>query len=661
MSTLITPRLVALNADFGTEPASVIRRLAELVVAAGRATEVDGLYADAMTREGKTSTGLPGGLAIPHCRSGAVLEPTLAMARLAPGADFGAKDGPADLVFFIAAPAGADQEHLQLLAKLARSLMKKDFTASLRAAETPEAVVAIVTAVVNPEPAAGTAADAPATRRLVAITACPTGIAHTYMAAESLEAAARDLGVDLSVETQGSAGLIPLDPAVIAAAEAVIFAVDVDVRGRERFVGKPVINAPVKRGIDEPTKLIQEALVAALDPGARRVTGGVDPGESSGSEASDHLGRQLKRALLTGVSYMIPFVAGGGLLIALGFLLAGYEVALGTTADDVLTASTLTNLPSEGLIYFLGVVMFKIGALSMSFLVPALAGYIAFAIADRPGIAPGFVAGAVAGFMGAGFLGGIVGGLLAGVVARYIGGFAVPRWLRGLMPVVIIPLLASIVASGLMVLVLGGPIAAITGNLNSWLTGMSGAGAVTLGIILGLMMAFDLGGPVNKVAYAFAVAGLATGSIDNPAPWKIMAAVMAAGMVPPLAMALATTLDKRLFSLAERENGKAAWLLGASFISEGAIPFAAADPLRVIPASMLGAATTGALVMATGVTSKAPHGGIFVFFAIGNVAMFVLSIAIGMVISAVAVIGLKRYAVKSPAGKAQPRAELATV
>ena len=358
---------------------------------------------------------------------------------------------------------------------------------------------------------------------------------------------------------------------------------------------------------------------------------------------------------------MIPFVAGGGLLIALGFLLAGYEVALGTTADDVLTASTLTNLPSEGLIYFLGVVMFKIGALSMSFLVPALAGYIAFAIADRPGIAPGFVAGAVAGFMGAGFLGGIVGGLLAGVVARYIGGFAVPRWLRGLMPVVIIPLLASIVASGLMVLVLGGPIAAITGNLNSWLTGMSGAGAVTLGIILGLMMAFDLGGPVNKVAYAFAVAGLATGSIDNPAPWKIMAAVMAAGMVPPLAMALATTLDKRLFSLAERENGKAAWLLGASFISEGAIPFAAADPLRVIPASMLGAATTGALVMATGVTSKAPHGGIFVFFAIGNVAMFVLSIAIGMVISAVAVIGLKRYAVKSPAGKAQPRAELATV
>jgi len=386
----------------------------------------------------------------------------------------------------------------------------------------------------------------------------------------------------------------------------------------------------------------------------------MDAGPSSGSESGEHIGQQLKRALLTGVSYMIPFVAGGGLLIALGFLLAGYEVALGTTANDVLASATITNLPPQGLLYFLGVVFFKIGGLSMGFLVPALAGYIAFAIADRPGIAPGFVAGAVSGFMGAGFLGGIVGGLLAGVVAKYIGGFAVPRWLRGLMPVVIIPLIASIVASGLMILVLGGPIASLTKNLNSWLTGMSGASAVTLGIILGLMMAFDLGGPVNKVAYAFAVAGLSTASIDNPAPWKIMAAVMAAGMVPPLAMALATTLDKRLFSLAERENGKAAWLLGASFISEGAIPFAAADPLRVIPASMLGAATTGALCMATGVTSKAPHGGIFVFFAIGNVGMFILSIVIGTVISAVAVIALKRYAVQAATVDA-PEAELVSV
>ena len=670
MSALITPGLVALDATLGTEPSSVIRRLAELVVAAGRATEVEGLYADAMTREGKTATGIPGGLAIPHCRSVAVLEPTLAVARLATPADFGSKDGPADLVFFIAAPAGADQEHLKLLAKLARSLMKKDFTAALRAATSAEEIVAVVAAVVDPAPEGASAAGAPATpapavtpgaRHLVAVTACPTGIAHTYMAADALVAAAQEVGVDLQVETQGSAGLTWLDPAVIAAAEAVIFAVDVDVRGRERFAGKPVISSPVKRGVDEPAQLIQEALAAASDPQARRVTGGGGPDAVQSPEKGEHLGQQLKRALLTGVSYMIPFVAGGGLLIALGFLLAGFEVALGDTADKVLAANTLTDLPAQGLLYFLGVVMFKIGALSMGFLVPALAGYISFAIADRPGIAPGFVGGAVAGYMGAGFLGGIVGGLLAGVVAKSIGGFVVPRWLRGLMPVVIIPLIASIVASGLMFLVLGGPIAALTRNLNSWLTGMSGAGAITLGIILGLMMAFDLGGPVNKVAYAFAVAGLATGSIDNPAPWKIMAAVMAAGMVPPLAMALATTIDRRLFSLAERENGKAAWLLGLSFISEGAIPFAAADPLRVIPASMLGAATTGALCMATGVTSKAPHGGFFVFFAIGNFGMFFLSIAIGTVISAFTVIALKRYAVKKKALADASAAELVSV
>ncbi|RYV51793.1 PTS fructose transporter subunit IIABC [Pengzhenrongella frigida] len=664
MTALITPQLVALDRNLGSEPAEVIRHLAELVVTSGRATEVAGLYADALAREAKTATGLPGGIAIPHCRSTAVTEATLVMARLDPPVDFGAKDGPADLVFFIAAPEGADQAHLKLLAKLARSLLKPAFTGSLREARTPEEVVELVTAVVSPAPAtvaagphaapvaesanAGTAASSssPSVKRLVAVTACPTGIAHTYMAADSLVEAARKLGVELQVETQGSAGLTPLDPAVIAAADAVIFAVDVDVRGRERFVGLPVVNAPVKRGIDEPGKLIAEALAAAENPNARRVTGGLEAESAQTGEGGEHLGQQLKRALLTGVSYMIPFVAGGGLLIALGFLLAGYEIALGTTADDVVKGFTLVDLPPEGLVYFLGAVLFKIGALSMSFLVPALAGYIAFAIADRPGIAPGFVAGSVAGFMGAGFLGGIVGGLLAGVVAKSFERLNTPRWLRSLMPVVIIPLVASIVASGLMFLVLGGPIAYLTEELNAWLTGMTGTSAVLLGIILGLMMAFDLGGPVNKVAYAFAVAGLGAATIDNQAPWQIMAAVMAAGMVPPLGMALATAVDKKLFSLAERENGKAAWLLGASFISEGAIPFAAADPLRVIPSCMLGAATTGALVMASGVTSKAPHGGVFVFFAIGNVAMFLLSIAIGTVITAASVIALKRLAVK---------------
>ena len=657
MTQLITPQLVTLDQNLGDSPADVIRVLAGKVAATGRASEVEGLFADAFAREQKTATGVPGGIAIPHCRSAAVQEPALAMARLSHKVDFGAKDGPADLIFFIAAPDGADQEHLKLLSKLARSLIKKDFTAALRAASSPEEIVELVDGALADKPAAAPAAAAAPTesstttaapKRIVAVTACPTGIAHTYMAADSLVAAAKEMGVDLQVETQGSSGAKPLDPAVIAAADAVIFAVDVDVRGKERFAGKPVINAPVKRGIDEPTKMVQEALAAAEDPRARRVphAGAEEQAERAEEEKGEHIGQKLKRALLTGVSYMIPFVAGGGLLIALGFLLGGYDIT--EVADKVVLENNFGNLPEGGLAIYLGAVLFKIGALSMGFLVPALAGYIAYAIADRPGIAPGFVAGAVSGFMGAGFLGGIVGGLLAGYVAHLIGTWQVPRWLRGLMPVVIIPLLASIFASGLMFLVLGGPIAGLTVALNNWLTGMSGASAILLGIILGLMMCFDLGGPVNKVAYAFAVAGLSAGSADNQAPWLIMGTVMAAGMVPPLAMALATVLNKKLFTLNERENGKAAWLLGASFISEGAIPFAAADPLRVIPASMVGGALTGALCMATGVTSQAPHGGFFVFFAIGNLPMFIIAIVAGMVVSALAVIALKRFAVKKP-------------
>ncbi|WP_461188879.1 PTS fructose transporter subunit IIABC [Arthrobacter sp. Z4-13] len=681
MTQLITTELVDLDQNLGNSPETVIRHLASKVAATGRASEVEGLFADAFAREQKTATGIPGGIAIPHCRSAAVTEPTLAMARLDPKVDFGAKDGPADLIFFIAAPDGADQQHLKLLSKLARSLIKKDFTAALRNAASREEIVELVDGALADKPAAhaaaapahatagslnaagqsgasavansdaaGSAASGP--KRLVAVTACPTGIAHTYMAADSLVAAAQEAGVDLQVETQGSSGAKPLDPAVIAAADAVIFAVDVDVRGKERFAGKPVINAPVKRGIDEPAKMIQEALAAADNPNARRVPhfGAEEQAENAAAEKGEHIGQKLKKALLTGVSYMIPFVAGGGLLIALGFLLGGYLIT--DFADTIVTTNNFFNLPSEypeqaigPLGAYLGAVLFKIGALSMSFLVPALAGYIAYAIADRPGIAPGFVAGAVAGFMGAGFLGGIVGGLLAGYMAHLIGTWSVPRWLRGLMPVVIIPLLASIFASGLMFLVLGGPIVALTEGLNGWLSGLTGASAIALGVILGLMMCFDLGGPVNKVAYAFAVAGLGAATLDNQAPWQIMAAVMASGMVPPLAMALASTvLDKKRFSLAERENGKAAWLLGASFISEGAIPFAAADPLRVIPASMLGGAVTGAISMAAGVGSKAPHGGIFVFFAIENFIMFVIAVAVGTVITALAVVALKRWA-----------------
>ncbi|MBT1635625.1 PTS fructose transporter subunit IIABC [Clavibacter michiganensis] len=671
MPSLITNRLVLLDADLGADREHAVRTLAERVVAEGRATDADALFADAWERESKTATGMGGGLAIPHCRSAAVTEATLVMARPAPTVDFGAPDGPADLVFFIAAPDGADQEHLVLLSRLARSLIKPEFVEALRAATDEDQVVSLVEGALVDEPASSTgapaaAAPAPSTSAsgsaapapaadapvLIAVTACPTGIAHTYMAADSLVAAAKRAGVELHVETQGSSSVTPVDPAIVARATAVIFAVDVDVRDRARFAGKPVIQSPVKRGIDQPDQMVAEAVAAGTDPNATRVPGGASASagsEQASPQASQSVGARLKRWLLTGVSYMIPFVAGGGLLIALGFLLGGYRIT--ETASDVVLQNSLANLPDGGLLQYLGAVAFVIGNASMAFLVPALAGYIAYAIADRPGIAPGFVAGSVSVIMGAGFLGGLVGGLLAGGIAYAIGRIDVPRWLRGLMPVVIIPLLASIVASGLMVMVLGGPIAALTRGLNAFLTGLSGtSGALILGVILGVMMCVDLGGPINKVAYSFAVAGLGAGTLDNQAPWQIMAAVMAAGMVPPLALALASTvIDRRLFSPAERENGKAAWLLGAAFISEGAIPFAAVDPLRVIPASIVGGAVTGAMVMGLGVVSQAPHGGVFVLFAMnGTFLGFLASVAVGTVISAFLVVLLKRFTVKRP-------------
>jgi PTS system fructose-specific IIC component len=497
---------------------------------------------------------------------------------------------------------------------------------------------------------------------LIAVTACPTGIAHTYMAADSLVAAAKKAGATLHVETQGSSGSTPLAASTIAEADAVIFATDVGVKDKQRFAGKPVVASGVKRAINDPDKMVAEALAAAADPGAARVQGDAGaPAAASAPSGNVHWGVRIRQILLTGVSYMIPFVAAGGLLIALGFLFGGYEIANtpegGTESFAHMYAlnNSLWNLPPGGFTQYLGAVLFSLGGLAFSFLVPALAGYIAFAIADRPGIAPGFTAGAVAVFVGAGFIGGIVGGLIAGFAALWISKSNVPQWFRGLMPVVIIPLFASLIVGLLMFMLLGRPLAALTSGLTNWLSGMSGASAILLGIILGLMMCFDLGGPVNKAAYAFATAGL---TAATTASFEIMAAVMAAGMVPPLAMALATFVRPQLFSEPERENGRAAVLLGACFISEGAIPFAAADPFRVIPSMMFGGAVTGALSMAAGVTSRAPHGGIFVFFAIGNLLWFIVAIIVGSVAGALAVIAAKQFI--NPRAEQEANAAFAT-
>jgi PTS system fructose-specific IIC component len=644
---IISADLVLLDADAGADKEAVIGRLAGLIADAGRAGDGTALAQSAMAREAQSATGLPGGIAIPHCRSEAVREASIGFARLSPPVDFGAPDGPADLVFLIAAPAGAGSEHMKLLSSLARALVRPEFVQSLRDAPTAADVVDLVDGVVHQQPKESTLASNAVVgqvKSIVAITACPTGIAHTYMAADALKLAAERAGVQITVETQGSSGSTPLAAATIAGADAVIFATDVGVKDRQRFAGKPVIASGVKRAINEPDTMIAEAVAAAGNPNSARVEGSA---AAAGTAPAANLGwgTRLRQILLTGVSYMIPFVAAGGLMIALGFLLAGYDIAntpdgaSDSLAHTIATTNSLTNLPTGGLAQYLGAVLFTLGGLAVGFLVPALAGYIAYAIADRPGLAPGFTAGAVAVFVGAGFIGGIVGGLIAGFAALWISRWSVPQWFRGLMPVVVIPLLASLVVGLLMFLLLGRPLAAITSGLTNWLNGLGGGSVILLGVILGLMMCFDLGGPVNKAAYAFATAGL---SIAEPRSLQIMAAVMAAGMVPPLAMALATTVRPGLFSEPERENGRAAWLLGASFISEGAIPFAAADPFRVIPSMMAGGAVTGALIMAFDVTLKAPHGGIFVFFAIGKLAWFLVALAAGTVVGALAVIAAKQ-------------------
>ena len=742
---LITPDLVRLEVDPPGDKHAVIGLMADLISATGRADR-DGLEAGLLAREESFATGMPGGFAIPHCRTDAVHQAALGFLRLSEPVDFGSADGPADLIIGITAPAGTDDQHLQLLAQLSRALIRPEFLDQLRSAEHPHEASDLIMGVLEPEqaptepgperrdgsetaeaaptstvgaadtvgaagtdeatgtaPATGEAAgetaeaettspvtatdeaaedsataggpvaadgdtdlagatdpaatdDAPV---VLAITSCPTGIAHTYMAAESLENAARDKSVELHVETQGSGGVTPFTAEQVAAASALIVAADVSISGRERFAGLPLIEHPVKRAISDGPQLIDEALAAASDPSARRVPAGDgDDDESTGSAASTEQSwpKRIQGAVMTGVSYMIPFVAAGGLLMAVGFLIGGFDVAF--VAQDVATSFSLTSLPDHqtyegatgqleteqaGFTLYLGAVLFTLGDLGMGFLVAALSGYIAFGLAGRPGIAPGFIGGAVSVLVGAGFLGGLITGLLAGLVALWFTALKPPRWLAGLMPVVIIPLVTTLMVGGLMLLFLGRPLASLMTTLQDGLTGMSGSSAILLGVIIGLMMCFDLGGPVNKAAYLFATAGLSQGT---EAAFQIMAAVMAAGMVPPLAMALSTVVRRRLYSPVERENGTTAWLLGAAFISEGAIPFAAADPLRVIPSMMSGGAVTGALVMAFAVGSQAPHGGIFVAFAINPVWGFLLAILAGTLVSATVVTLLKEASLR---------------
>ena len=697
---LITEDQVVLDLT-GADRHEATTLLAQQLVTSGRCTDIDTFLADVRERENKMATGLPGGIGIPHARSEAITEPSLVFGRSTDGIDWGAKDGPATLVFLIAAPAGGGDAHMQMLPKLARALMKKDFKAALAAATTEAEVVRIVEAEVSLDsapqgtgaaevaaataasapaataaatssdaaappaaaaPAAAVVEDAPRSMNLVGVTSCPTGIAHTYMAAEGLENAAKAAGHTMKVETQGSAGSTPLSAAEIAAADAVIFAHDLPVKDAGRFAGKPTIDVGVKKGISDGPALVAQAVALAeqwkADPSLAAAAAAAGPAASGGGgglaskvDSEAGLGTRVRQWLMTGVSYMIPFVAAGGILIALGFMLAQLAIGEQGAIEIVkygLTAEGEFNI-TQNFNVFSGTswaaLLFVIGAAAFGFLVPILSGFIAFAIADRPGLVPGIVGGSIAATMGAGFLGGLVTGIVGGLVARWISGWKVHKGVRGIMPVVVIPLLSTLITAGLFITLLGRPIVALTEALSDALSGLSGTSAILLGAILGAMMGFDLGGPVNKVAYAFATAGLAgAGAAADSPELKIMAAVMAAGMVAPLAMALATTVRPGLFSEPERENGKAAWLLGASFISEGAIPFAAADPIRIMASSVVGSAITGALAMAFSVGIRAPHGGIWVLPIMGSVSqvvLFLLALAIGVVVMATIVIVLK--------------------
>jgi PTS system fructose-specific IIC component len=661
-----TIQLVELDLDSSaTTKDAAVDRLVAVAAAAGRASDPAALRADVAAREELLPTGIEGGIGIPHARSTGIDEPTVVFGRSTNGIDWGAADGPAHLVFLIAVPEGAGDEHLQILASLSRSLMKSEFRDTLLKATDPQVVVDTINAAASPAapaaaaPVAAAAAAAPVaaaasapaptpkekkSMKFVGVTSCPTGIAHTYMAAESLEQAAKAAGHEISIETQGSGGFKKLDPAVIAAADGVIFANDVEVRDKARFAGKPTLSSGVKRAINDAPAMIQEA-VAAVESGGVPVgtaSAAVAASASSGGMATKveegHFGIRLRGYLMTGVSYMIPFVAGGGILIALSFMLGGYEIV--SVNGDV--PGFIDQFSFFDLNDWAGL-MFILGAVAFGFLNAVLAGFIAYAIADRPGLVPGFVAGVAAGTIGAGFLGAIVGGLTGGFIARFMSQLNVPKAIRGVMPVVIIPLVATFLNGALMLTVLGKPLAAVQKGLTDWLAGLSGANLILLGAILGLMMAFDMGGPVNKTAYVFATLNLTTAIADNNGPaLQIMATVMAAGMVPPLAMALSSTvLRPKLYTEAERENGKAAWLLGASFITEGAIPFAASDPLRVIPSLMAGSALTGALVMAFGCELRAPHGGIWVISLISNPFLYIAAIAAGTALSAFLVTALK--------------------
>ncbi|WP_061909267.1 PTS fructose transporter subunit IIABC [Streptococcus cristatus] len=624
-----------------TEKTAVIEEMIKSLVDHGYVTDFETFKEGILAREALTSTGLGERIAMPHSKNSAVKEATVLFAKSNKGVDYESLDGqPTDLFFMIAAPEGANDTHLAALAELSQYLMKDGFADKLRKVSSPDEVIALFDQA--SEKAAEPATVAPATEGgdfLVAVTACTTGIAHTYMAQEALQKVAAEMGVGIKVETNGASGVgNKLTAEDIKKAKAVIIAADKAVE-MDRFDGKPLISRPVADGIRKTEELINLALSGNAEV-YKAANGGAAVASSSEKLS---LGGAFYKHLMSGVSQMLPFVIGGGIMIAIAFLL---DQILGVPKDQ------LSNLGS----YHEIAAQFKaIGGAAFGFMLPVLAGYIAYSIAEKPGLVSGFVAGAIASSgasfggvayaaggektlslagVSSGFLGALVGGFLAGgvilLLRKLLAGL--PRSLEGIRSILLLPLLGVLV-TGFLMLAVNIPMSAINTALNDFLASLSGSSAVLLGLLVGGMMAVDMGGPVNKAAYVFGTSTLASTVSTGGSP--VMAAVMAAGMVPPLAVFVATLLFKDKFTTEERDSGLTNIVMGLSFITEGAIPFGAADPARAIPSFIVGSALTGALVGLSGIKLMAPHGGIFVIGLTNNPILYLVYVLIGAVVSGI--------------------------
>lgn len=600
----------------------------DLMAKSGKIADVEKYRKGVFAREEEGTTGIGMGIAIPHCKSDAVTKAGLAAMVVKDGVDFESLDGtPAKIIFLIAAPNTEDNVHLQVLSKLSVMLMDEQFTNSLINAGSVDEFLNIIDSAEKAKDEKEAAKEVKAKEPvevkkddvfIVAVTACPTGIAHTYMAAEAIEKKAKELGYQVKVETRGSGGAKNvLTDDEIAKAAGVIVACDTNVP-TDRFDGKKVIECQVSDGINKAEELIKR--IAAGDAPVFKASGKKEASHSSVG-GKESIGHQIYKHLMNGVSHMLPFVVGGGILIAIAFLIDGFSVDLNSLpADQRANFGTITQAAA----------MFKgIGGTAFGFMLPILAGFIAMSIADRPGLAVGFVGGSIAANGISGFLGALVAGFVAGYIVLLLKKVfsKLPESLDGMKPVLLYPLLGIFLVGVIMQFVVEPPIGALNTAINNGLNGLNGASAVVLGVLLGGMMSVDMGGPVNKAAYVFGTASIAAGN------YNIMAAVMIGGMVPPIAIALATIFFKNKFTAEERKAGPTNFIMGLSFITEGAIPFAASDPLHVLPACVVGSAVAGGLSMAFGCTLMAPHGGIFVVPTIGNPLMYLVALVIGSFIA----------------------------